>query len=263
MGILKFGLRKAIDTGQLLLQKQPIVRLHHNKGIEVQHQYEVLTVIGDILRTEYAVTNTEILIKQLELYKGTGYYDELVLREIFQWLSANKDRPGLFHVNIHPDTLNYADTIQLVIKLSKLFNDYDVPKSSICFELTEDTLLQQQVEISIIIDSLRELGCKIALDDFGKSMLNLRILDVLRPDYVKIDGQYVQGSVGNLFDKVAVESIVALSKAIGAETIAEKVETEAQYTLMKSLGVDYGQGWYFSKAIDLQESVDDSIFAER
>jgi EAL domain-containing protein (putative c-di-GMP-specific phosphodiesterase class I) len=267
MSILKYGLKRAVDTGHLLLQKQPIVRLNCSSDSitkdNIKHQYEVLTLIGDILKTEYSILNTEVLIKELQLYRGTGYYDELVLREIFKWLKENKERPGLFHVNIHPDTLNYSDVITLVTRLERAFSDYDVPKSSICFELTEDTLLQEQIEVSDVVERLRSLGCKIALDDFGKSMLNLRILDVLRPDYVKIDGQYVQGSIVNKFDETAVKSIVALSQSIGAETIGEKIETVEQFRKMRELGVDYGQGWYFSKALDLRTVVSDDVWISR
>jgi EAL domain-containing protein (putative c-di-GMP-specific phosphodiesterase class I) len=265
MGILQFGLKRAVDVGQLLLQKQPIVRLNQSveevaNSLNIQHQYEVLTVIGDVLKEEYQVFNTEVLIQELQLYKSTSYYDELVLREIFKWLLENKTRPGLFHVNIHPDTLNYSDIVTLVNRLERAFKETGIPESSICFELTEDTLLQEQIEVGEIISAVRSLGCKVALDDFGKSMLNLRILDVLRPDYVKIDGQYVQGSLLHPFDETAVKSIVSLSKSVGAETIAEKIETVEQFRKMRDLGVDYGQGWFFSKALDLREVVDDKLF---
>jgi EAL domain-containing protein (putative c-di-GMP-specific phosphodiesterase class I) len=113
-----------------------------------------------------------------------------------------------------------------------------------------------------MLEELRKRGCKIALDDFGKKMLNLTTLRILRPDFVKIDGDYVKRSLHNEFDRVVIKSLVELSRLVGAETIAEKVETIEIYYLMRALGVDYGQGWFLGKGFLLEEAVDFDIFTK-
>lgn len=106
------------------------------------------------------------------------------------------------------------------------------------------------------------MGCKVALDDFGKKMLNLSTLKVLRPDFVKIDGSYVLNCRDSKFDRAAIKAIVELSNIVGAETIAEHVETQTDYDNMKQLGVDYGQGWFFARPVELRSCIHDPVFTD-
>lgn len=271
MTILRYALKQALVNGDLIYKKQPIVPLNRevidSKNI-VQH-YEVLTGVSTLLAADYRLESIDELINELELYRGTVYLDELTLRTTIKWISRERelypDINSLYHVNIHPDTVNnnkgsVLDTMKILERISTALDSAYVRHDQICFEITENTLLKNPEMIADMIRGIREMGCTVALDDFGKKMLNLSTLKVLRPDYLKIDGMYVRGALDDAFDRQVIKSLVELSKIIGSKTIAEHVETKEECEIMRDLGVDYGQGWFFSKSVDLDESVSSDVF---
>lgn len=281
MKVLKYAINKALCDGDLVIYKQPIVRLAPKDTDTLVRHYEVLTLVKGELSNTYELDNIEILVEELEAYNSTRYLDIGVTKEVLRWLTlcneriqTLKDRDDslplqeaieqigeerLFHINIHPDSINH-DSDLLLEKINKALALGNISHESLCFEITENTLLKNPEAVSKMLEQLRASGCKIALDDFGKKMLNLTTLRILRPDFVKIDGDYVKRSLTSEFDRVVIKSLVELSKLVGAETIAEKVETVEIYYLMRALGVDYGQGWYFSKGYLLEDVVDSDIF---
>jgi EAL domain-containing protein (putative c-di-GMP-specific phosphodiesterase class I) len=263
MSILKYALDEALKQGNLNILKQPIVRLAGYENGEILKHYEVLTSVTANLKHLYNISNLEILIHELERYKGTRYLDELVFKEVLAWMAERKRngsiRKPLYHINVHPDTINFGDK-NLTKRIQQVIALAGIDHKQICFEITENTFLKDVHVVQAMIAELRSMGCKVALDDFGRKMLNLSTLKVLRPDYVKIDGSYVINAKSSNFDRLAIKAIVELSNAVGAETVAEHIETEEDCRIVKDLGVDYGQGWYFARPIDIHSKVDDEIF---
>jgi EAL domain-containing protein (putative c-di-GMP-specific phosphodiesterase class I) len=267
MKILKYALNKGLDDGDIVVYKQPIVRLNPSNKSDIIRHYEILTVLKGELLDRYELNNIEVLIEELEHYNSTRFLDIAVTKRVLAWLSEYNNQQSssehnesiLFHINIHPDSIN-NDSDLLLEKINKALADGNISHDSLCFEITENTLLKNPEKVGKMLEELRKRGCKIALDDFGKKMLNLTTLRVLRPDFVKIDGDYVKRSLHNEFDRVVIKSLVELSRLVGAETIAEKVETIEIYYLMRALGVDYGQGWFLGKGFLLEEAVDFDIF---
>jgi EAL domain-containing protein (putative c-di-GMP-specific phosphodiesterase class I) len=281
MKILKYAINKGLKDGDIVIYKQPIVRLNPKETDKLLRHYEVLTLVKGELVDTYELDNIEILVEELEAYRATRYLDIAVTKEVLKWLALCNERimelevgtdrqiidgihkevgeERLFHINIHPDSIN-NDSDLLLEKINRALESGSIKHESLCFEITENTLLKNPETVGKMLEQLRKSGCKIALDDFGKKMLNLTTLRILRPDFVKIDGDYVKRSLTSEFDRVVIKSLVELSRLVGAETIAEKVENVEIYYLMRALGVDYGQGWYFSKGYLLHEIVDSSIF---
>lgn len=263
MSIIRYALEEALNQDDLTILKQPIVGLNgYREDVVVKH-YEVLTAVSTKLQERYGLSNLGLLIEELEIYEGTGYLDEVVFKTVIDWISTKKhlepEIQPLYHINIHPDTINY-DTKNIAKRLGYAIENAGIQYNQVCFEITENTLLRNLEIVKDMISDIRELGCCIALDDFGKKMLNLSTLKILRPDYVKIDGVYVQGALESEFDRLVIKSIVELSKVVGAKTIAEHIENDEQYELVKELGVDYGQGWYFGRPVGLTEKVSIEVF---
>lgn len=263
MSIIRYALDNALTVEDLVILKQPIVRLHGCIEDPVVKHYEVLTRVNNRLQSQYNVPNLDILIQELELYEGTGYLDELIFKNVVEWMSIRKrldfSSNPLYNINVHPDTINY-NTIDISKKIQRAIQYAGINYSQICFEITENTLLRNVDMVQSMMAELREMGCKVALDDFGRKMLNLSTLKILKPDYVKIDGSYVLNAKDSEFDRLAIKAIVSLSKVVGAETIAEHVETEVDYQTVKDLGVDYGQGWYFARPVSIKSKVSEDIF---
>ena len=120
--------------------------------------------------------------------------------------------------------------------------------SNIVFELTEGILLNRRELIEQRISACRELGIQFAIDDFGTGYSSLSYLQQLEVDYIKIDKSFI--------DKIETEegyalcrSIIELAHALSLELIAEGVETENQFELLKHLGCEYAQGYLFSRAL--------------
>ena len=105
---------------------------------------------------------------------------------------------------------------------------------------------------------LRKDGHEISLDDVGTGSTSFETLRQLSVDFVKIDGQYVQSAMSNKKDRAILESVVKLCSGFGFWIIGEMVETLEQQNYLKSVGIEYGQGYLFGKPAselrDLKES---------
>jgi EAL domain-containing protein (putative c-di-GMP-specific phosphodiesterase class I) len=114
-------------------------------------------------------------------------------------------------------------------------------------EITETAEIEDEDAAIGTVEALRALGLPLCIDDFGAGAAAFRYLRAFRVDYVKIDGQYVQAAVKSERDLGFVASMVDLARKVGAQVVAERIETEAEATAMLGLGVEYGQGWLFGK----------------
>ena len=104
------------------------------------------------------------------------------------------------------------------------------------------------------LQRLREQNIGVCLDDFGTGAAAFRYLREFPVDYLKIDGAYVQGAMRGERERSVVTSMLDLARSVGAQTIAEAVETKEMARLMEQLGCTYGQGWLFGKAAVLPAS---------
>ena len=97
------------------------------------------------------------------------------------------------------------------------------------------------------VRSLRDLGCRVALDDFGAGYTSFRNLKALAVDCVKIDGSYVRGLEDNVDNQLFVRTLLGLAEGLGLVTVAECVETAPEAALLTRRGVRFLQGWHFGK----------------
>lgn len=122
-----------------------------------------------------------------------------------------------------------------------------VPPSAFCFEVTETAAIANLSQATEVIRELKELGCMFALDDFGSGLSSFAYLKNLPVDYLKIDGQFVQGMVDDPIDQAMVKSINEIGHVMGMRTIAEFVETQEILEALREIGVDYAQGYGIDK----------------
>ena len=122
----------------------------------------------------------------------------------------------------------------------------------ICFELTEDELISVE-EVKQSIKLLQQKGYSIAIDDFGVGYSNLSYLQELNANYIKIDKVFISKLETNTIHEKLIPSIIDIADNIGAEIIVEGIETKKQGEMLRTLGVEYGQGYYFSKPMTIDE----------
>jgi diguanylate cyclase (GGDEF)-like protein len=118
-----------------------------------------------------------------------------------------------------------------------------ISPSTICFEISEAKAIGNLATACQFVQSLRGLGCRFALDDFGGGMSSFSSLKQLPVDYLKIDGSFVKDMLQDPLDHAVVEMIHRVGKASGKKTIAELVETSAVLEALRAIGVDNAQGY--------------------
>jgi diguanylate cyclase (GGDEF)-like protein len=112
-------------------------------------------------------------------------------------------------------------------------------------EITETAALHDLEESAGFVDTLRELGCRVALDDFGAGFTSLRHLQALAVDTVKIDGSFVRNLTEKADNQVFLRHLVGLARSLNLLTVAEWVETAEEAALLRREGVHFFQGYYF------------------
>jgi diguanylate cyclase (GGDEF)-like protein len=119
--------------------------------------------------------------------------------------------------------------------------------SRLVVELTETAALHHFEENAKFVSRLREMGCRVAIDDFGAGYTSFRNLQMLRVDTVKIDGSYVVSLATSPENQIFVRTLVGLAKNFNLKTTAEWVGSEAEAVLLESFGVDHFQGYFFGQ----------------
>ncbi|MEC9249374.1 MAG: EAL domain-containing protein [Pseudomonadota bacterium] len=184
---------------------------------------------------------------------GLIYEIDFAMTEIAAtFLRDDFDRPALA-VNLSGKSL--ANTTWSK-RFLKMLADIKIDRSRLSFELTETATIKNIKAANAVIQKIRERGHKVCLDDFGAGAAGFHYLRDFPADIVKIDGSYIKRVGKSDRDTAILESMVDLCTKLGAETVAEMIEDESHAKLMKSLGVTYGQGYYFGKPVPLKTLTD-------
>ncbi|HEX6929183.1 MAG TPA: EAL domain-containing protein [Gammaproteobacteria bacterium] len=184
-----------------------------------------------------------VFIPPAERYNLMPRIDRWVFEQVFSRLGAlgAAAQEGLLvAVNISGNTLSDESLSDFV---RRLFEQHDVRPESICFEITETAAIANFDDALAFIDVLRELGCRVALDDFGSGLSSFRYLKQIAPDFLKIDGSFVREITRSRTDYSMVEAINRVGKIIGIRTVAEFVEDDNILDALRRIGVDYAQGF--------------------
>ncbi len=150
------------------------------------------------------------------------------------------------NLSINVSGLTIIDPIWLRLLEERLRGRPEVARR-LTLEITETVALDDIGEASRFVSSLGELGCQVALDDFGAGFTSFRHLRSLRVDMVKIDGSFVRDLTTNPDNLIFVKTLLGLANGIELATVAECVETEEQARLLRAEGVRYLQGYYFGR----------------
>ena len=172
--------------------------------------------------------------------------DKRVIEEFCQFYYQNREavQNSLFSINISGHSISREGFLPFVLNC---LNKYDIDYKCICFEITETEIIKNLDSALIFINQVRELGCQISLDDFGKGLTSFSYLKNIPFDNIKIDGQFIKEYNDDQINEAIIKSIVYIAEVMNKKTIAEHIENEEIFMQIKSLGVDYFQGNYFSE----------------
>ena len=193
----------------------------------------------------------------IPVLEHTGLVSEVdlfVWTETIKWMGKRlKEEKKVVPISINISRIDIVNLNVIDILLS-LTDRYQVPHGMLKLEITETSFMDDRQNIRHIFDQLRKYGFKVMLDDFGSGLSSLCTLDNINVDFLKLDMELVRFRERNFDRKVSiVASIVEMSKSLKLPLVAEGIETEEQLCILKGMGVEYGQGLLFYRALPVEE----------
>jgi len=231
----------ALDTDSFTLYAQPILELQTNEIT----RYELL------LRVLDEADGPQSPIQILDNAERLDAVFDIDLWVVERAMQLAADRPNTC-LQINLSGRSVGDP-RLTDEVTRLIERYGVKPEQLTFEITETALIGNLSEARRFADRVRDLGCELALDDFGSGYASFRYLRIFPIDLVKIDGEYVVDLVDNPQDQVLVRALVQVCQAYGIHTVAEFVQDEPTLRLLRELGVDYVQGYFIGRPAPVVE----------
>jgi diguanylate cyclase (GGDEF)-like protein len=232
-------LRRAVEQGELRLYYQPKVSL----------QDGIVAAVEALIRWEHPVRGLIPPGAFVPFAEQTGYIKLLtrwVLREAIRqcgdWL-----RQGLrlsVSVNISARDLMYRD---LPGEVLALLVEHRVPAALLCLEITESGFMEDPAHAQKILERISELGVRLSIDDYGTGYSSLSYIMQLPVNELKVDRSFVSRLAGDQEIFTIVRSTIDLGHNLGLKVVAEGVEDQATWELLRGLGCDEAQGYYFGR----------------
>jgi diguanylate cyclase (GGDEF)-like protein len=240
---LESDLRKALERQQIAVLYQPITRLASNQ----------LAGFEALLRWDHPTRGRLGPDDFIPLAEESGLIVELgsyvlgqALEEASRWHKLlPRDRDPLFvSVNVSSRQLFRQDMVQ---EIRLMLSREAVPKGTLKLEITESLVMENPERAVEILTWLKTFGASLALDDFGTGYSSLSYLHRFPVDTIKVDRSLVRDSGLNGSTPLILRSVIALSHELGKEVVAEGVETQADAAYLRSIGCEYGQGYYYGE----------------
>ncbi|MBP7282591.1 MAG: EAL domain-containing protein [Leptospiraceae bacterium] len=162
-------------------------------------------------------------------------------------LAARLKIDTFLSINFLPNAIYNPETcIRTTMEASEKFNFH---KDRIIFEVTEGEKVEDHAHLLSIIKEYKRQGIKTAIDDFGAGYSGLNLLAEFQPDYIKIDMALVRGIDKDRVRRSIIQGILYVCREIEIKVIAEGIETEEEFKVLKDMGINYIQGYYFCKPV--------------
>jgi diguanylate cyclase (GGDEF)-like protein len=237
---LKTELERAIEERELVVQYQPIADLATGQTVSVEA----------LARWNHPGRGRIPPLEFIPLAESTGLIVPLgryVLEEACARVSER--HAGLqVQVNLSAIELEQPDLLEAI---TDVIQRTGIAPERLVLEVTETLLVKDAVRGVETLQQLRDLGVQIALDDFGTGYSSLSYLRHLPLDSLKIAREFIEGVTFSEHDAAFVRLIAGLAKTIGLKVVAEGIETRAQLDMLREIGCDLGQGYYFAEPMDV------------
>jgi diguanylate cyclase (GGDEF)-like protein/PAS domain S-box-containing protein len=230
-------INNALEDGRFEIFRQVIEPLQQpSNGLH----YELLLRMRD---ESGKIVAPDQFIHAAERYGLTPNIDRWMIEHALRWLVSEADereKLGLCSINLSGQSLGDDKFLPYVIDQ---FHRSGIDASKICFEITETAAIASFSQANRFIHALKELGCRFALDDFGTGLSSFGYLKHFQVDFLKIDGSFVREILHDPIDREMVRSINEIGHLTGKQTIAEFAENPEIIEMLRSLGIDYAQGY--------------------
>ncbi len=245
---LETDLRRATEREEFLIHYQPIVSLadNHITGFEALVRWQ---------RPEMGLVMPGGFISVAEdtgliLWIGNWVLLE-ACRRMCAWNAQFPCNPK-FTVAVNISARQFAQP-DLVSQVARILRESGLAPSCLKLELTETITMRDEERTTRILGELKKLGVRLCIDDFGTGYSSLSYLRRFALDILKIDRSFVSDMLNNTESQEIVKTILNLASNLNMQVVAEGVETAEQVRLLKSLGCEFAQGYFFSKPLDAAE----------
>jgi diguanylate cyclase (GGDEF)-like protein len=246
---LESELRMALDRHQISVLYQPITRLASNQ----------LAGFEALLRWDHPTRGRLVADDFIPLAEESGLIVDLgsyvlgkALEEVASWHKVlPRDRDPLFvSVNVSSRQLLRQDMVQ---EIRLMLARESVPRGTLKLEITESLVMENPERAVEILTWLKTFGAGLALDDFGTGYSSLSYLHRFPFDVIKVDRSLVHDSSLNGQTPLILRSVIALAHELGKEVVAEGVETQADASYLRSIGCEFGQGYYYGEPMSAKD----------
>jgi diguanylate cyclase (GGDEF)-like protein/PAS domain S-box-containing protein len=236
-------LEHALEHEEFLVLYQPVVEMHTQRltGVEalVRWQHPRDGLLGPYHFIANAEANGLIVpLGRWVLRQAT--------QQLARWRAESPEAAADLKVNVNLSArqFQYAG---LVDDVRAAIADAGIDPASLTLEITESMLMADIESAKETLHSLRRLGVRLAIDDFGTGYSSLSYLKQLPVDIIKIDKTFVDQVDIDADDVALVDAVVGLGQALKMQTVAEGIETDGQWAMLRRIGIDHGQGYLFGR----------------
>jgi EAL domain-containing protein (putative c-di-GMP-specific phosphodiesterase class I) len=238
------GIMEGFTNDRFCLYVQPIVGIDH---ADKHDHYEVLIRYRD---QDGNIIAPGQFLPSAERYNLIERIDCWVVSTIIEWFQKNPtmDQKVMFSINLSGRSIS-SQTFHSFLRETLIASNVDM--RALCFEITE-TAVVDNVERSVeFINSIKQLGVRFSLDDFGTGLSSFSYLKQFPVDYLKIDGEFVRDITKDDKSFVFVRSMTEVGHCLDMEVIAEFVESDTMFDKLREANVDFAQGYTVGRPVPI------------
>jgi len=246
---LEKDLEKAIDRRQIVLLYQPVMRLADNQlaGFEALLRWN---------HPRHGLLSPREFIQAAEKAEMTAtlgrYAAERALRQLQRWQKAwqRSDDPMFVALDISHRAMLRSEVVQ---ELRNVIGRGAVPDRCFWVEVSETVVMENPEQIVEALSSLKSVGARLALDEYGSGYSSVSYLHRLPLDVLKLDRSLVRSASASGADPVILRSVLAMAQEMGFDVVVQGVDRDRDAGYLRALGCDYGQGFYFGEPMTEKE----------
>lgn len=239
--------RRALENDSFVLVYQPLVRLSTGRTDHYEVLLRLETEDGRLIPPEAFLPAATRFGLMIEVdYWVVGH----AIAALAEFRAARSNLH--FSINLSASILENEGFAKHV---ETLLVHHGVPPSAIVFEITEQVAVRFAAESDKQLSMLREIGCRFAIDDFGKGYSSFSYLKKLPVDYLKIDGSFVENLERDIMNQTMVRVIGEIARVAGLETVAECVQSSAALIILSKFKIDYAQGFYVGRPMRVPDEL--------
>ncbi len=232
-------IREALARGRFVLHAQPILDLRSNEVV----QYELLIRMLD---EQNQLVPPASFLYTAERFGLIRSIDRWVVRQAIRLISEQRALGNYVRLSVNLSAKSVGD-LELTTHIEKELAEGGVEPGQLTIEITETTTVNDAERSKIFAIAMKQIGCRLALDDFGVGFNTMQTLKHLPVDYLKIDGSFIRDLPSNKVDQHLVRAMVEVARALKKRTVAEFVSSAEILKVVRDSGVDFAQGFFIGK----------------